>query len=143
MEKPGQLPGLRIDTGEIRTLVMVVVVAGECQVGEIVPATVLLGEDVLHVEREERLLGFMKTAVLAASASTLAHEAGRLRVHQRAEDFLRKARAFACRMATKPLTETVAAYSAFSAAERVPSLHFSASLAMRAAAMGSARRRTI
>lgn len=53
MKKRGELTCFRIKTRQIRTFVKVAMMAGQGQVGEIIPATMLAGNDVLDVERNQ------------------------------------------------------------------------------------------
>ena len=128
----------RIDAGEVRAFAQVVLVTGEGQVAHCVHASVLLGNDVLDVKREEGIVVFVKTAVLTAAPSAAAHPLPRDEIDH--AERASRARALACRMATMLAAMTQASYSARSSAERVPSLHFSASSRTRVCASSSARR---
>ena len=77
VEQPDKLPGDGIDAGQVRALAQVVWVTGEGQVAQCVHASVLFGDDVLDVKREEGIVVFVEAAVLAAAPSASEHPLAR------------------------------------------------------------------
>lgn len=59
----------------------VAVIAGQGEVFRLIPATMLPGDDVLNVQRVERVRALWESAVFATIACSLAHERPRLRIH--------------------------------------------------------------
>ena len=76
MKEPRNLPGLKVDSGQVRALVEVAAVAGKRQVVWIVGAAVLLRDDVLHVMLQLGML-LAQAAVFATLAGPAAHELAR------------------------------------------------------------------
>ena len=71
---------------------------GESQVVQRVSTTVLPRDDMLDMEGEQRVVGFVEPAVFAAPARSPANRLLRGRIHH--EPFCKRAWAFAWRMAT-------------------------------------------
>lgn len=66
VEQFSDLPSFGIDSGEIRTLMQVAVDAGECQIAELIAATMAARNDVLHVELGQRRILLSQLAILAS-----------------------------------------------------------------------------
>ncbi|MCI0376680.1 MAG: hypothetical protein L0215_03660 [Gemmataceae bacterium] len=90
-------------------------------------AAVLLGDDVFNMESEEIGVGFVKLTVLAAALRASTDHGANACPHQSPSDLANNWRAFDFNIATKVPNETMFAYAVRSDAERVPSVHFSAS----------------
>ncbi len=71
------------------------VIARQGQVGGVIRAAMLLGNDVVNMEGRERLLRLRDPAIFTAVARTLAHQAARCRVDH-AGVWLNNRRALAC-----------------------------------------------
>jgi hypothetical protein len=108
MPRPGLTPGIEpardfsgfgIDAGQIRSLVLVVVVAGQRQVVRIVAATVLLGNDMLDVQAVERLVVLMNQAVFATVVCPVPDQVARPCIHHLCSEARKSLRALAWRMA--------------------------------------------
>jgi hypothetical protein len=80
MKKVGNLTGLGVNSGQVRTLAKIAAVACKRQVAGIVGAGVLLRDDVLDV-MPQFAMGLAEAAVFAPLASAAADEVPRGRIH--------------------------------------------------------------
>ncbi len=71
IEETSELLGDRIDAGQVRPFMQIVLVAGESQIAWGIGTAVLLSNDVFDVKREEGIILFVDSAVLAALPGTL------------------------------------------------------------------------
>ncbi len=98
VEEPRELPRPRVDTGQVRPFMEVVLVAAESQVAGVISTLVLLGDDMLDVKREEGIVVLVQPAVFAAPIGSSPYQfSGGGADH---DGFARRARAFAWRIAT-------------------------------------------
>jgi hypothetical protein len=81
MEKSGDLAGLRVDSGQIRTFVQIAAVACKRQIFDVVRAAVLLRDDVLDMMPEFGVL-LSQTTVFALVAGSTPNEVPRGCVHR-------------------------------------------------------------
>lgn len=95
IEEAGHLTGFGINSGQVRALVQIAVVAGECEVRWIVAAAVLPCDDVLDMEGDERHVRLRETAVLTAVRSPAADQPSDGRIHYAAGCPARSLRALA------------------------------------------------
>src|SRR5262249_40219750 len=93
VEEPGAYSGERVDAGQVRPLVQVVVVARQRPVAGTVLAVVLAGNDVIDVESEERVVVLVQLAILASSPGAAADQFSQGVVHYEAAS--RRARGLA------------------------------------------------
>ncbi len=117
------------------------VIARQGQVGGVIRAAMLLGNDVVNMEGRERLLRLRDPAIFTAVARTLAHQAARCRVDH-AGVWLNNRRALACSTLMNSMAATAVSYSARSSADSCPSVHLSASSSRRACTSAEAWRST-
>jgi hypothetical protein len=95
MEEGSDLAGVRIDTGEVRALVLIAVEARQRQVCGIICPTVLLRDDVLDVQRGNRQIFLGQQAVLTAIARSLPHLPSSGRIDHKGGSLARSFRALA------------------------------------------------
>ena len=84
VEEVRDLVCLIIDCAEVRSLVMIAVMASQREVRRIIRTVMLAGNDVLDVKTKIRFGVLMKPAILALIAGTLPNELARGEVHQAA-----------------------------------------------------------
>jgi hypothetical protein len=84
MKQPDERAAFRIKSTQVRTLVLIAVVAGESEVFAVVPSALLSSNDVLDVIGEERLRAVRKAAVFAAMIGTFTDGLPEPLVHQAA-----------------------------------------------------------
>src|ERR1039457_4235755 len=104
MEESNQLAGLRICSGDVRTLVPIAVKAGESEGFKNSQPSVLACDDVIDV-KGQRIDGSGKVAILASVLGTTPDVPGQIPVHERWRSstgvLLRASRAFDCITASK------------------------------------------
>ena len=76
VEELGELPRQRVDPGDVRPLVKVVVEAGEGQVAQRRATAVLAGDDLVDREWDRGILRLGHPAVFAGVAGPLSHRPG-------------------------------------------------------------------
>ncbi len=86
VEQLGDLPREGIDPGDVRSLVAVVVEAGESQVAERRRTAVLTGHDVVNRERDCGIIHLWHAAVFADVTSAPSHFFGFPLIHQSSRD---------------------------------------------------------
>lgn len=74
MKQFGDLIGLGIDTGQVRSFMEVAINTGQGKIVGFIRATVLLGDDVLDVQDSQRRVVLLQLAILAAMTCTLPDE---------------------------------------------------------------------
>lgn len=102
IEKRNDLPGLRVDAGEVCALVQIAGDAGEREISRVVTASVLPRQDVLDLESGDGRLRLGPLAILAPIAGALADEQTRLLIDHDA----RSRRALAWSTAMKSFAST-------------------------------------
>src|SRR5262245_59039636 len=86
---------LRVKTRAVDAFVQIAVMTSQGQIGGIIRATMLEGNDMVNMEGRKRLLRLPQPAILTAVTGTLAHKAARRRVDH-AGVWFNNRRALAC-----------------------------------------------
>ena len=73
MKEPREQSGVWIDAGEVRAFDGIALAAGQREISQVIRAPMLLGDDVLDVERIVLLVLLMQAAVFTAVDCPLAH----------------------------------------------------------------------
>lgn len=98
VKEPGKFLADRVDAGQVRSLVQVVLVTGKGQVAWRIRTSVLTGDDVFDVECEERIIALMELAVFATLPRAPSDQVPRCCIHH--EEARSRARALAWSIAT-------------------------------------------
>ncbi len=106
IKKSHNLPADRVDAAQIRTFMHIAAITRQRQIVLLVPATVLLSDNVLDLKTGKGKIGLSEPAVLAAVSRSLSHRGSRGRVHQTGFVRCNTSRAFACNTPIKSITST-------------------------------------
>ncbi len=99
MKKSHDLPAIGIETGKVRTLVFIIVMAGQREIICMVCAAVLFGNDMFHMEPVEWLVVLMNPAILAPMLCPPPDPFPRPGIHRVGSAAFKSLRAFAWMMA--------------------------------------------
>ena len=106
VEKFGEVAAFRIEAREIGAFVRVASVASQREVGRIVIAAVLSGNDVLNLERRKGEVLLFEQTVLAAIAGPAMDKLPDRCVDHTCGAGVRSVRAFACKMPIRSIAST-------------------------------------
>ena len=103
IEEPNDVTGLWVSAAQVRALVQVAPMTAPTSIGISIRPAVLLGDNVLDMEKSRGGGTIGEVTVFAPPTGPLAHELAKRAIHRASAVRLSRARAFAWRMAMKSM----------------------------------------
>ncbi len=118
MKRAHHLCRIRVNGAEVRSLEKVAALTSPGEIGRVVRAGVLFGNDVVEVKRPEGKVGLVEQTVFTTPTGAVADQSAGAWGHYAPERSARWRRASACSKTTRSPTSTKRRYSAFFGRER-------------------------